>query len=46
METLKCDGELERNGGASTPELASGDGEGKSAKCSHNVDDKVVTYER
>jgi len=40
METLKRDGELERNGGASTPELAGGDGEGNSAKCSHNVDDK------
>jgi hypothetical protein len=37
---------LERNGGASAPELASGDGEGKSAKCSHNVDDKVVTCQR
>jgi hypothetical protein len=40
MEMLKC------NGGAGAPNLLSGDGERKSAKCSHNVDDRVVTSGR
>jgi hypothetical protein len=37
---------VKHNGGAWAPELASGDGEGDNAKCSHNVDDKVVTCGR
>jgi hypothetical protein len=37
---------VEHDGGAWALELASGDGEGESAKCSHNIDDMVVTCER
>jgi len=40
MEMLEC------NGGARAPNLLSGDGERKSAKCSHNVDGKLVTSGR
>jgi len=37
---------LEHNGGAGSPKLAGGNGEGESGKCSHIVDDKVVTGRR
>jgi hypothetical protein len=36
MEMLEC------NGGVGAPNLVGGDGERKSAKCSHNVDDGVI----
>jgi hypothetical protein len=33
---------LERNGGVGVAQLASQDGEGESARCSHNIDDGVI----
>jgi hypothetical protein len=33
---------LECNGGVEVAQLASQDGEGESARCSHNIDDGVI----
>jgi hypothetical protein len=33
---------LECNGGVGVPRLASQDGEGENARCSHNIDDRVI----
>jgi hypothetical protein len=40
MEMLEC------NGGAIVTNLVGGDGEIESAKCSHNIDDEVITSGR